>query len=43
VVKIRNLSDRSEREVPASHLLAEVKASLSGEGCGRCHDHEHQH
>jgi len=43
VVKIRNLGDRSEREVPVSHLLAEVRSTLSGEGCGRCHDHEHHH
>ena len=30
VVKIRNLSDRSEREVPRSEVLAAARAVVSG-------------
>lgn len=31
IVKFRDLSERSEREVPVAHLLAEVRAFFSGE------------
>ncbi len=39
VVKIRDMGDRSEREVPAAHLVQEVRAALECEGCGQCEGH----
>jgi histidyl-tRNA synthetase len=39
VVKLRDLRDRSEREVPASRLVQEVAAALECEGCGQCGGH----
>ena len=39
VVKLRNLTDRTEREVPAARVVEEVRAALECQGCGECGGH----